>query len=254
LDHEGGECGARASGATMKNTMRSIIGRGLLLAGLLIAGSLRCALAEGAAVIGPASCTPGTSGCGWKEGDITTYDEVGWSVDPGYVLRANYDSIYAPHGGVEIGIPGTGGYSVRFSSAAHVIAYLPAIGPNKPLDADVVDPTASLIDPTSTSSGAFGGIVLALRLNIDLSDAGALPSKAGLRFGDLTLCNYTKLPSLDGMTVRDISALANTLLGGGSNGYRIDDATEVASQLDLAFFNGVPNTFAKDHVVNGPCP
>jgi len=233
----------------MKNTMRSIIGRGLLLAGLLIGGSLRCALAEGTA-----SCTPGTSGCGWKEGDITTYDEVGWSVDPGNLLRTNFDSIYAHHGGVEIGIPGKGGYSMRFSSAAHLIAYLPAIGPLGPLDADVVDPPSSLINPTSTSSGAFGGIVLALRLNIDLSDAGVLRSNTGLRFGDLSLCNYAKLPSLTGMTVRNISALANTVLGGGSNGYTIDDVAEVAGQLDMAFFNGVPNPFAQEHVVNGPCP
>jgi hypothetical protein len=29
--------------------------------------------------------------------------------------------------------------------------------------------------------------------------------------------------SLDGMSVNEISALANTLLGGGSNGYAIDD-------------------------------
>jgi hypothetical protein len=233
----------------MNNTMRSIIGRGLLLAGLLIAGSLRCALAEGTA-----SCTPGTSGCSWKEGDITTYGEVGWSVDPGSLLSSNYDSIYAPHGGVEIGIPGEGGYSIRFTSAAHVIGYLPATGRNTPLDADVVDPTASLIDPSSTSSGAFGGIVLALRLNIDLSDGGALPSNAGLRFGDLTLCNYTTPPSLNGMTVRNISALANTLLGGGSNGYTIDDVAATTIQLNQAFLNGVPNPFAKDHVVNGPCP
>jgi len=48
--------------------------------------------------------------------------------------------------------------------------------------------------------------------------------------------------------------LANTLLGGGSNGYTIDDITEVAGQLSLAFFNGVPNHFAQNHVVNGPCP
>jgi hypothetical protein len=233
----------------MKNTTRSIIGRGLLLAGLLSLASLPCALAEGTA-----SCTPGTSGCGWKEGDITTYGEVGWSVDPGYVLRTNFDSIYARQGGVEVGIPGKGGYSIRFSSAAHVIDYLPAIGPLRPLDADVVDPPSSLINPTSTSSGAFGGIVLALRLNIDLSDAGVLRSNTGLRFGDLRLCNYTRLTSLNGMTVRNLSALANTLLGGGSNGYTIDDITEVAGQLGEAFLNGVPNPFAQDHIVNGPCP
>jgi hypothetical protein len=233
----------------MKNTTRSTIGQGLLLAGLLVVGSLRCALAEGTA-----SCAPGSSGCGWKEGDITTYGEVGWSADPGNMLSTNFDPIYARHGGVEIGIPGKGGYSIRFSSATHVIAYLPAIGPNRPLDADVVDPSSSLINPTSTSSGAFGGIVLALRLNIDLSDAGVLRSNTGLRFGDLRVCNYTTLPSLNGMTVRNISALANTLLGGGSNGYTIDDVVEVVGQLSLAFLNGAPNTFAKEHVVNGTCP
>ena len=240
-------------GATMKNTMRWIIGWGLLFAGFLIAGSLRCALAEGTAAIGPASCTPGTSGCGWKEGELRRMGRSAGAWIRGTCLKPT--TIRSTHLMVVSRSAFPARAATRYGlSAAQVIAYLPAIGPIRPLDADVMDPTASLIDPASTSSGAFGGIVLALRLNIDLSDAGVLRSNTGLRFGDLRLCNYTKLPTLDGMTVHNISALANTLLGGGSNGYTIDDVAEVAGQLGEAFLNGVPNPFAQDHVVNGPCP
>ena len=51
------------------------------------------------------------------------------------------------------------------------------------LDSDVAD-------PTSTSSGGFGGEVLALRLNVDFEAAGLIGGTGG-KFADLKLCNFT---------------------------------------------------------------
>ena len=36
--------------------------------------------------------------------------------------------------------------------------------------------TSDLLDPTSSSAGEFGGSVVALRINVDFSDAGLLPA------------------------------------------------------------------------------
>ena len=94
----------------------------------------------------------------------------------------------------------------------------------------------------------------ALALNVDFSDAGDTRGAAGIPFGNLTLCGYAPLPSLNGMTVRQILAIVNTALGGGSTGYAIADLNALAEQLNLSFGEGTPNTFALAHLVNGSCP
>ena len=77
---------------------------------------------------------------------------------------------------------------------------------------------------SSSASGTFGGEVLALRLNIDLSDAGYTLGNLGIPFGDLQLHSFTAQPLLNGLSVRQFLADVNTLLGGGHAGnYRIDE-------------------------------
>jgi hypothetical protein len=49
--------------------------------------------------------------------------------------------------------------------------------------------SADLIDPSSTSSGLFGGEVLALQFNVDFSDAGLISGSAGLAFGDTNVAD-----------------------------------------------------------------
>ena len=102
------------------------------------------------------------------------------------------------------------------TSAFSVIDYLPAVGTAGPLN-------TNLLNPTSSSSGAFGGEVTALKLNIDFSDAGFLLGTKGIPFGDLILANFSTLPNLNGLTVRQFLGDANTALGGGSSIYSIAD-------------------------------
>lgn len=102
---------------------------------------------------------------------------------------------------------------------------MPAGGPVGPLTSDVVN-------PGSTSSGAFGGEVLALKINVDFSDAGVTLGTSGTSFGDLTLCNFTTLPLLNGLTVRQFLDVVNTLLGGGSSIYSIADLSPVTADLN----------------------
>ena len=114
--------------------------------------------------------------------------------------------------------------------------------------------TADLINPLSSSSGIFGGDVLALKLNVDFADAGVTAGTSSTRFGDLLLCGFSTLPALNGLTVRSFLAAANTALGGGSALYPISTLDSVANALNLAFVGGTASVFAQDHLFVGSCP
>src|SRR6266542_7042417 len=81
--------------------------------------------------------------------------------------KSNFFTVYATTGLVEIGIPGTAGFSDQFSGPTPVENYLPRSGTPAPL-------TADLADPTSDSSGIFGGEALPLPSTAD-SPKAAVP-------------------------------------------------------------------------------
>lgn len=201
--------------------------------------------------IGPHACTPGAPGCGWMAGQLITYPQESWGdggATAGMLLLAQYDNVYAATFGVlEVGIAGATGFSIRFSDALSVLGCLPASGPAAALNAD-------LVNPTSSASGIFGGLVTALALNVDFSDAGVLGGTVTVHFGDVLLCGLTATPSLNGTTVRQFLATANTALGGGTTTVSIDDLASIANSLDEAFQSGTPTVFAQDHLFTGSCP
>jgi len=128
----------------------------------------------------------------WHNGDVFTFNQGDWgaSCTPlttvGILLQDNYSTIYAATFGIlEVGIVGPAGFSIAFTSATRVIDYLPQSGTPGPL-------TADLLDPSTSPSGAFGGEVVALKLNIDFIDAGLILGGSELEFGDLTLCNFPR--------------------------------------------------------------
>lgn len=195
-------------------------------------------------------CT-GRPECPWQAGDLTTHSSTAWGEPPtgaGQLLQAEYDTVYASTNEVlNVGILGSGGFSMSFLSAVAVFAYVPSIGTPGALIADLVDPVGT------NSSGVFGGEVVALKLNIDFADAGKLPAMSGLRLGDLRLCGFSDLPALNGMTVRQFLGLANTGLGGGSVPFALADLHRTTQRINTAFAGGVA-PWALDHLVNGPCP
>jgi hypothetical protein len=135
---------------------------------------------------------------------------------------------------------------MAFTDADSVIAYIPSIGPFAPLNGNV-------LDPITTSSGAFGGEVLALQFNVDFSDAGFLPGTSGLRFGDLILENFTgALSVINGSTVRQFLGDLNILLGGGATTFTIADLGTNVGGLNGAFSNGYALAFAQDHLEAPP--
>jgi hypothetical protein len=203
-------------------------------------------------VFGPPACIPGTVGCGWEDGDMVTYNQDNWGGDPSTntaaaLLLAQFDNVYSPFGGLEVGITGAAGYSMLFTSASALLDYEPASGGAGILNSD-------LIDPTSSASGVFGGFVVALQLNVDFSDANLISGTSGLRFGDLRICGLTAFPLLNGMTVHQFLATANQALGGGSNPYTPDDLAVVSQDLSASFESGAVSLFAQQHLFNGACP
>jgi fimbrial isopeptide formation D2 family protein/uncharacterized repeat protein (TIGR01451 family) len=169
----------------------------------------------------------------------------GWGAPPngnnvGMLLKNNFATVY-PNGFVEIGIPGSGGFSLKFTSQPAIQAYLPAGGTAGALTADAVN-------PTSSSAGVFGGQVLALQLNVDFGNAGLtpVPSQA------LGLLVYSDPSSpLSGKTVTQILAIANIALGGGnvsSYGVTVSVLNDLVTSLNEAFDNGTCTTWGLNHI------
>jgi hypothetical protein len=175
----------------------------------------------------------------FTNGDFTTYGQIDWADIPvaAALLQNNYTAIFASTSDVfELGSPT--GFTMAFTSPTALAEYLPDVGPIGALDAD-------LANPTSSAAGAFGGDVTALVLNIDFSDAGLLPQNIRLPFGDLVLQNlpgpHSKGGVLNGKTVRQFSAILNTVLGGGSySTYTIAELDPIVSGLNTSFDSAVP--------------
>ena len=192
-----------------------------------------------------AACTAGTLGCGWSNGDLVTFGPADWGRDgsANATLTANYGDVYASTaGGFLIGV--SSGFSALWTNVSILSTYLPASGTAAALD-------ANLTNPTTTSSGVFGGDVAALKLNIDFNDAGVIKGATSAKFGDLTLCGLTTLSALNGKSVRQFLSTANTALGGGSTGFTFEDLDDLTVLLVSAFLGGSPSTFAQTSLVNG---
>ena len=109
----------------------------------------------------------------------------------------------------------------------------------------------------TTPAGVFGGEVAAFEANVDFSDASALTGNAGLKFGDLTLCNVVPAGLDAALRSRWFSYAANTALGAGAippAPRSLDLNTLAADNLNFASEAGSVGVWAQDHLVNGPCP
>jgi hypothetical protein len=230
--HVGFFCGLSGAGVTPQAREESMLSRNSIRAGV-----------AAMAILFSAAFTNNALGA-FANGDVLTYPQGMWSDDSTGLLYNNYDSVYSSSLGiVEVGLHGTAGFSIQFASASYVVHYLPASGTLRALNSD-------LMNPTSTSSGGFGGEVLTLRINVDFSDAGLLPGALGIPFGDLQLQNFLHSQfNFNGLTVRQLLGEANNLLGGGSSFYySIPELGAVTSQLNSSFGDGGVSQWAQDHL------
>jgi len=146
-------------------------------------------------------------------------------------LENNFNSVFAPSGLLEVGIPGTAGFSLIFDSADAIITYLPAEGVSV---SGVL--TADLLDPVRSASGFFGGEVVTATLNVAFSDAGLLAHPPGVALGDLVFQNLDlfaaqgasfgigpEIAELDGSSVREVLSEADLLLGGAVSPFTVNE-------------------------------
>jgi len=184
-------------------------------------------------------------------GQFITYSQDNWGSQgsAGEQILVNHFSGVYPNG-VEVGIPGILGTSALFTTVQASQTYLPASGSAGPLDNDY-------LDPHSTSSGTLGSYVLAMAFNVDFNDAGVLAGSAAIRFGDLTIVNLATavvegvpedFSDLNGLSVRQFLAAANSCLGGGGCPHTYEGISIIARDLALAFDEGTPTQFAQAHL------
>jgi hypothetical protein len=137
------------------------------------------------------------------------------------LLRNNFLTVY-PGGSVMIG----GGRTVTFTSSSAITAFLPNGGTPSQLTMSYVNPTEKKL------KNVLAAQVIALRLNVDFSNKGILPS--GLGSLRLTTSKYA------GWTVFDVLMKANFILGGGAldPGVSLADLNHAVTTINENFDNG----------------
>jgi PEP-CTERM motif len=157
-------------------------------------------------------CSGAARADSFSAGQYVTYGQVEWGDVPNgtnaaTLLADNYNAVYLPTVDVfTIGIPDPG-YSVTFTGSDELLTYMPEVALPGVLGSDAVN-------PSTLPSGSFGGDIAALKLNIDFSDAGLLPSG----FGNLWLTGLgSGLTGFNGITVRQFEGDMNSVLGGGTS-------------------------------------
>jgi len=191
-------------------------------------------------------CVHAARADGWGVGAVVTYNQSYWGVassPAGMLLDDYFDPVYAPASGIfEVGNT-TSGYFMAFTDAVYVIDYLPASGASGPLD-------MNLLNPTTSVAGQFGGEMVALKLNLDFSNAGLLPNSSGLLFGDLVLTGFSgSESSLNGLTVEQFFAISQAALAGQATTIGFPDIEDLTANINDAFEEGQPDSFAQDHLV-----
>lgn len=133
--------------------------------------------------------------CPSEFGNLVTYDQDAYG-DPttagGALVSANFNT--ALGGGIELGIAGTAGFSATFNNATAVYVFLPQTELPSTFVADT-------LDTDTTHAGAFAGDLLALAINVTLSDANVLGGAATTHLGDLYICGYA-ITAVNNQTVR----------------------------------------------------
>jgi len=160
----------------------------------------------------------------------TTYTPGGWGAPPNgnnvaSLLKAKFSSVYPS--GLTVG----GTYTIKLTSALAVQNFLPSGGTPAVLKHNYTN-------PLSTEAGEFASQVIALKCNVDFSNAGYI--KPGLP--SLTIAAGHKLA---GYTVTQVLTLANKVLGGNTSalpvGCTLSDLMTVMDSINNDFDNGTQN-------------
>lgn len=155
-----------------------------------------------------------------------TFTQGGWGAkpngnNPGKFLADNFARVYP------VGITIGGTKTIKLTSSVAVEKFLPQGSTPARLTQNYLNPTWDIT--------VLAGQVLALRLNVDFSAAGL--TRVGV--GALTVSSG----ELDGMTVNQVLALGNSVLGGGSlpYGLTLSELNSVITKINENFNDGSQN-------------
>ncbi len=180
----------------------------------------------------------------WVTGDVVTLRQVEWGSAPILSTPAPFNTVYPT--GLVIGTEGVPGqFLMAFSNGPTVLLYLPIAGPNATL-------AQNHVNPPNTIGGQLNGELVALTLNVDFSAAGLIGGTYDV--GDLHLCGLAAPTIVNGATVSSFLATGNKLLAGGTvAGITLDDAAQLAADINGAFTAGTSSTFADQHLSPTAC-
>jgi len=185
------------------------------MVGVLISDANGCYTVNGAdttAIYVEISCR--TSECGQHK----TFTQGGWGAmpngnNPGVYLHANFDAAY--QSGLTIGC---GNNTLSFYSAQSITDFLPEGGTANAL------PTLSVLT----------GQLLAAELNIGFDAYDANFGESDVALGAM----YTDAIGFEGLTVSEIVAIANQVIGGCSSDYSFASLNSVLTIINENFDNG----------------
>jgi hypothetical protein len=171
-------------------------------------------------------CGEPCGGC--KMGIFRTQTPGGWGAkaagnNPGAYRDAHFDQAFP--GGLTIGDPDH--YTIELTSAYAIEKLLPSGGKPDAL-------TSSYTDPVELKNVLVSHIV-ALELSVGFDKSDENFGKADGHLGNLFIKNGH---GFDGMTIADVLAAANIVLGGGSSSYSPSQMVEILTKINEYFVDG----------------
>ncbi|SPE48882.1 conserved hypothetical protein [Verrucomicrobia bacterium] len=192
------------------------------------------------------TCPPNVTITNGNSPQVCSFTPSEWGTEPDSTfpaaILAGFFSYYYTNGYLQVGGTGASNFSVKLTSANAVSDYLAATGAPGAL-------TNNLVNPTTSSAGVFGPQVVALQLNVDFGDLGAT---IGLVSTIGNLVYDDPISPLNGQTVRQILALANSALGGSSlsaQGLTIASLSALVANLNAAFDGCQAGDWATAHLI-----
>ena len=164
-----------------------------------------------------------------KAGDFRTQTPGGWGApargnNPGVYRDANFDAAFP--GGLVVG--DATNYTLTLSSAKAVEEFLPSGGKPSAL-------TESYVDPAGALNNTLGSHVVSLTLSVTFDAYDADFGGADNNLGDLV---FAAGSGFEGLTVAEVLAEANTVLGGGASVYSASELTDILSKVNESFVDG----------------
>lgn len=171
----------------------------------------------------PATDTPE---CNTAAGSFRTQTQGGWGsvprgINPGSYQQANFATAFP--NGLTVGC---GSNTITLTSGQAVTDFLPQGGTPNAIQ-------TSYVDPTSAISVLAGQITAAtLSVTFDAADPNYSSSPASL--GSLVIASGT----FQGMTVNQLLAIANQVLGGCNTTYSLSDVNQALTAVNENFVDG----------------